>query len=188
MPGSVHETYSRPVTADEWWRLGAPPGLSTEVQLCVEGDGAIDPAALTAAVATASQACPGTRLMRRRQRWVDSGRTPDVRVAEADGFDRVRLDSPLLRAPLARQGRSSCEVVLIQGTPTTVIFRAHPGVMDGRGVMLWQREIFRALRGEAVEPADSRLTHDDVMAEIAARLGIGLPTAHRLPRSTSGGR
>ena len=175
MSSSVHDVYSRPVTADEWWRLGAPPGLVTEVQLCVEGDGAVDPAALTAAVAAASQACPGTRLMRRGQRWVDGGRTPDVRVAEADDFDRVRPDSPLLRAPLARQGRSSCEVVLIPGTPTTMIFRAHPGMMDGRGVMLWQREIFRALRGEAVEPADSRLTHDDVMAEIAARLDIGLP-------------
>ncbi len=175
MPGSVHDAYSRPVTADEWWRLGAPPGLVTEVQLCVEGDGAIDPAALTAAVATASQACPGTRLVRRGQRWVDSGRTPDVRVAKADGYDRDRLDSPLLRTPLACQGRSSCEVVLIQGTPATIIFRAHPGMMDGRGVMLWQREIFRALRGEAVEPADSRLTHEDVMADIAARLNIGLP-------------
>ena len=175
MPGSVHETYSRPVTADEWWRLGAPQGLSTEVQFCVEGDGSIDPAALSAAVATASRACPGARLVRRRQTWVDSGRTPDVRVAEADGFDRVRLDSPLLRAPLACQGRSSCEVVLVQGKPATVIFRAHPSVMDGRGVMLWQREVFRALRGEPAVPADSRLTHEDVMAEIAARLGIALP-------------
>lgn len=175
MPGSVHETYSRPVTADEWWRLGAPQGLSTEVQFCVEGDGAIDPAALSAAVATASRACPGARLVRRRQTWVDSGRTPDVRVAEADGFDRVRLDSPLLRAPLACQGRSSCEVVLVQGKPATVIFRAHPSVMDGRGVMLWQREVFRALRGEPAVPADSRLTHEDVMAEIATRLGIALP-------------
>ena len=177
MPGSVHETYSRPVTADEWWRLGAPPGLSTEVQFCVEGDSSIDPAALSAAVATASRACPGARLVRRRQTWVDSGRTPDVRVAEADGFNRVRLDSPLLRAPLACQGRSSCEVVLVQGTPATVIFRAHPSVMDGRGVMLWQREVFRALRGEPAVPADSRLTHEDVMAEIATRLGIAMPTA-----------
>jgi amino acid adenylation domain-containing protein len=177
MPGSVHETYSRPVTADEWWRLGAPQGLSTEVQLCVEGNGSIDPAALSDAVAAASRACPGARLVRRGQTWLDSGRTPDVRVVEAAGFDRVRLDSPLLRTPLACQGRSSCEVVLVQGKPATVIFRAHPSVMDGRGVMLWQREVFRALRGEPAVPADSRLTHEDVMAEIAARLGIALPPA-----------
>ena len=172
---SVPETYGRPITADEWWRLGSPQGLSTEVQLCVEGDGAIDPAALSLAVAAASQACPGTRLMRRGQQWVDSGQPPDVQVTDAAHFDRTRLDSPLLRTPLACKGRSSCEVVLVRGAPTTVIFRAHPGVMDGRGVMLWLRQVFRALRGEAVEGADSRLTHDDVMAEVAAKFGVDLP-------------
>jgi amino acid adenylation domain-containing protein len=172
---SVPETYSRPITADEWWRFGAPQGLATEVQLCVEGDGAIDPAALSVAVAASSQACPGTRLVRRGQHWVDSGRAPDIQVVDAADFDRTRLDSPLLRAPLACKGKSSCEVILVRGAPTTVIFRAHPGVMDGRGVMLWQRQVFRALSGEAVEGADSRLTHDDVMAEIIAKLGIDLP-------------
>jgi amino acid adenylation domain-containing protein len=181
---SVPEIYSRPVTSDEWWRFGEPAGLVTTVQLCVEGDGAIDPAALSEAVATASQACPGSRVMRRGQKWVDSGRAPEIRVAEAADFDRERLDSPLLRAPMASQGRSSCEVILVRGTPTTVIFRAHPSVMDGRGVMLWQRQAFRALRGEAVEPADSRLTHDDVMAEVAASLGIELPPRTESQEST----
>jgi amino acid adenylation domain-containing protein len=175
MSGSVPETYSRPITPDEWWRFGEPQGLITTVQLCVEGDGVIDFAALSEAVATASQACPGARVIRHGHQWVDSGRTPDIRVAEAADFDRKRLNSPLLRDPLACKGRSSCEVLLIQGAPTTVIFRAHPSVMDGRGVMMWQRQVFRALRGEAVEPADSRLTHDDVMAEVATRLGIELP-------------
>src|SRR5450755_2046889 len=136
MPSSVPETYSRPVTPDEWWRLGEPQGLITTVQLCVEGDGAIDPAALAEAVSVASEACPGARVIRRGQQWVDSGQTPDIRVAEAADFDRKRLDSPLLRAPLSCKGRSSCEVVLVQGAPTTMIFRAHPSVMDGRGVML----------------------------------------------------
>ena len=172
---SVPETYSRPITADEWWRFGSPAELVTAVQLCIEGDGAIDPAALSAATATAAQACPGTRLARCGQQWVDSGRAPEVQVAEAADFDRTRLDSPLVRVPLGRQGTATCQVILVQGSPTTVIFRAHPGVMDGRGVMLWQRQVFRALRGEAVEAADSRLTHEDVMAEIATSLGTDMP-------------
>jgi amino acid adenylation domain-containing protein len=171
----VPEKYSRPITSDEWWRFGAAKGLVNEVQLCIEGDGVIDPAALSSAVAVASQACPGARLVRRGQDWVDSGRTPDVVVADAADYDRERLDSPLLRAPLGRQGRSTCQVVLVRGTPTTVIFRAHPSVMDGRGTMFWQRQVFRALRGEAVETADSRLNHGDVMAAICANSGISLP-------------
>src|ERR1035438_7128855 len=131
-PRSAPDTYTRPITAGEWWKTVTLPGLVEAVQVCVEGDGAIDPAALTAAIAVASQECPGARLVRRGQRWVDSGRAPEVRVAEPAGFDRTRLDSPLLRTPLTGH-RSSCEVVLAQGaqgSPTTVVFRSHAGAID----------------------------------------------------------
>jgi amino acid adenylation domain-containing protein len=169
------QTYSRPVSAHEWWGLGIPEGLVTEVQLCVEGDGSIDPAALAAAVAVASEACPGARLVRRGQEWVDSGQPPPVRVVDGADFDRERLDSPVLHTPLGAEEEPSCEVVLVQGAPATVIFRAGP--MDGRGAMLWQREVFRALRGEDVEGATGTLASDEVKAEIAAKLGIDLPAA-----------
>jgi amino acid adenylation domain-containing protein len=173
---SPPDTYSRPIAPDDWTRFSNPRGLILELQLCVEGDGVIDPEALSAAVAEASQACPGARLVRRGRRWVDSGTTPVVTVAGAADFDRIGLDSPLLRHQMSCY-RSSCEAVLLRGAPTTVIFRAHAGVMDAQGLMLWQRQVFRALRGEAVEGATSRLTRDEAMAEIAARLGIDLPPA-----------
>ena len=168
-------TYSRPITPSDWWMLSNPGELAMEIQLCVEGHGGIDPAALAGAVATASQACPGARLVRRGRRFVDSGQAPPVRVADAADFDRTRLDSPLLRTPLARNGRASCEVVLVQGTPTTVVFRAHHAMMDGHGAMFWQQQVFRALRGEPVAGAHSRLT--EVMEEVAATLGVDLPPA-----------
>jgi amino acid adenylation domain-containing protein len=48
--------------------------------------------------------------------------------------------------------------------------------MDGSGAMLWQRQVFRALRGEALEAAaTSQMTCADVRAAIAARLGMELP-------------
>ena len=172
---SAPEKYSRAITPSEWWRSAIVlRGLVQEIQICVEGDGVIDPSALTAAISTASQACPGARLVRRGHHWVDSGTAPVLKVVHAADFDRTRLDSPLLRAQLTCY-RSSCEVVLVQGKPATVIFRAHPGVMDGQGVLLWQRQVFRALRGEALEGAASPLNRDMIMAEIATRLGIDLP-------------
>jgi amino acid adenylation domain-containing protein len=164
------ETYSRPITGEEWWRFGALRGLGPLNQLLVEGDGVIDEGELATAVAVASRACPGARLVRRGRQWVDSGQPPAVRAVDAAGFDRARLDSPLLRTPLTCQ-KSSSEVVLVPGTPTTIIFRAHSAVTDGHGLMLWQRQVFRALRGEPVEEATSRLTRDEVLAEIAATLG-----------------
>ncbi|WP_173092921.1 amino acid adenylation domain-containing protein [Actinomadura verrucosospora] len=167
--------YGKPISPHEWLALAHPRGLVMDVQLCVEGEGGIDPEALRAAVATASQACPGARLVRRGQRWVDGGIVPAVRVADAADFDRARLDSPLLRTPLTGEKSPSCEVVLVQGSPTTVVFRANHGVMDGGGAMLWQTQVFRALRGEPVEGAASPLTLEEVMERIADRLGIELP-------------
>jgi amino acid adenylation domain-containing protein len=155
---------------------GQPRGLAIEVQLCVEGDGVIDPPALNEAVAVASAACPGARLVRRGLQWVDSGNPPACHVRDAADFDRARLDSPLLRTRLSGSS-ASCEVVLVRGTPTTVIFRAHHAVMDGRGAMHWQRQVFRALRGEAVEEATSTLSSVEMIDEIAASRGIVPPVA-----------
>ncbi len=157
--------------------LAYPRGLSMDVQLCVEGDGDIDPQALAAAVEVASQACPGIRLVRRDRQWVDSGRAPAIRVAQAADFDRARLDSPVLRRPLTSERRPGIEAVLVRGTPATVIFRAHHAVTDGAGMVFWMTQVFRALRGETVEGADSRLTVDELKEQIAAGLGRELPPA-----------
>jgi amino acid adenylation domain-containing protein len=177
LPAREGDSYSRPISPVDWWMLAYPRGLSMDVQICIEGDGTIEVPALAVAVAAASQACPGTRLVRRGDRWVDSGRPPEVRVAQAAGFDRFRFDSPLLRQPLLSGRRPSCEVVLVPGRPATVIFRAHHAVMDGGGTMFWITQVFRSLRGEAVSEADSRLTVDELKEEIAARLGRELPPA-----------
>ena len=174
---SAMEPYSRRITSDEWIFLATPDGLSVEIQFCVEGNGIIDPEALSAALATVGRLCPGTRLVRRGRRWVDSGVPPVVRVVEADALGRPRLDSPLLQVRLSDRGGPTCEVVLLTGTPAAVVFRAHHGVMDGRGVMFWLAQVFRALRGETVAEATSRLTVDDMLAEIAATQGRELPPA-----------
>jgi amino acid adenylation domain-containing protein len=180
---SAAEPFSRDISPSEWWMLSTPRGRAAEVQLCVEGYGDIDPAALAAAVAAASQACPGARLVRRGRRWVDSGQPPPVRVADSEpGFDRFRLDSPLLRGRLDRPGALGCEVILVRGAPATVIFRVHHALMDGLGAMIWQAQVFRALRGEAVEGATTETTYAEIMVEAAAALGRELqPLPGKLP-------
>ncbi len=172
---SVSEPYSRRIAPDEWLFLAAPDGLSVEIQFCVEGDGAIDAGALSAALAEVGRRCPGTRLVRRRRRWVDSGVPPVVRIAEPDALGRPRRDSALLNSRLAVRNSPTCEVVLLPGTPTAVVFRAHHGVMDAKGAMFWLTQVFRALRGEPVVEATSRLTANDILAEIASAQGREFP-------------
>jgi amino acid adenylation domain-containing protein len=160
--------YRRPVSAADWVSLSRPPGWRPYIQLLVEGHGSIDPDALTAAVAVASQACPGLRATLEGRTWVDSGVAPAVVVADPASFDRMRLDSPLLRERPGT-GPLSSEVILVPGSPTTVVFRAHHAILDGRGALVWLRQVFRALRSEPVEAADDP-RNSEIMAEEISRL------------------
>jgi amino acid adenylation domain-containing protein len=136
----------------------APPFA---VQVFVEGHGVVDPRALEAAVAAASDACPGARLVWRGRAWADSGRPPPVRRVEAPQFDGHRFaDAPWLRDRLDPVAGPTCEVLLVEGARTTLVFRAFHGVMDGQGVLMWARDVFRALRGEA--PLGAPSTQTDV--------------------------
>ncbi|WP_160159235.1 non-ribosomal peptide synthetase [Streptomyces sp. SLBN-118] len=51
----------------------------------------------------------------------------------------------------------SCEVVLREGDQAALLFRAHHAVMDGRGVLDWILDTFRALRGQEPLGAPSPL-------------------------------
>jgi AMP-binding enzyme len=112
---------------------------------------------------------------------VDSGRPPAIKVAGAACFDLARLDSPLLRTYLSGNRylsgnhSPSSEVVLVRGEPATVVFRASHAAMDGVGAILWARQVFRALRGEHVEPVTDQMNCAQVRAAIADRLGRELP-------------
>ncbi|MFI6448582.1 non-ribosomal peptide synthetase [Kitasatospora sp. NPDC050543] len=166
--------FRRPVSATEWLYLGAHRlGRAMVLQLVVEGEGELDPAGLQAAVTAAAQACPGSRLVRRGRTWLDSGRPPQVRVAgDGSGPDaELRDGTAPLETPLDLAHGPGCEVLLIPGTPsrpTTVVFRAFHGVMDGHGAQLWLAEVFRALRGDPPRPARSALTDAELLAAVGA--------------------
>ncbi|MEU9006093.1 non-ribosomal peptide synthetase [Streptomyces sp. NPDC048551] len=165
--GAETGTYRRPVSPTECWFLVYPPSVPGVIQVFVEGGGTIDRAALTAAVHTAADACPGSRLTRRGMEWVDSGRAPEVRTGLGAGLDRTTFaDEPALHVPLMGDGGPTCEVLLLEGEPATVVFRAFHGAMDGKGVLLWAGEVFRALRGEAPLGAPSELTETDLLDKV----------------------
>ncbi|MBH0774788.1 peptide synthetase [Nocardia bovistercoris] len=158
-------------------RQVAPPFL---MQLALPGDGALDPARLRHAVEVASAASPGARLVRSGAHWVDSGRAPRVIVVQGHTLSRIDLEAdPIITAPL--EPDTTVEVMLLTGDPVTVVLRVFHGVMDGMGMVLWMRDIFRVLRGH--DPVG----HPDPVAdrELVRRLGApGLP-ALMVPRFRS---
>ncbi|MDF3293885.1 non-ribosomal peptide synthetase [Streptomyces silvisoli] len=162
------QPYNRAVSPLEWIFLGIEPERSV-VNHLVEGDGRLGAEDLAHAVSVASEANPGARLVLQDRRWVDSGKAPEVRLLTAETFNRERLDSPALRTGLTGP---TCEVLLVPGDPTTVVFRAAHAVMDGRGLLMWMGDVFRVLRGEEPLGANSPIGNDDLLRRICAPDGL----------------
>ncbi|WP_406397501.1 non-ribosomal peptide synthetase [Streptomyces sp. NBC_00879] len=172
--------FRRPVSPTEWSYLAAARlGELLVLQLVVEGTGPIDALDLSRAVARASASCPGSRLVRRGRMWIDSGLPARVVVADGVGFDRRTLTGlPELTGPLAEaEGRSGCEVLLLTGEPSTVVFRVSHAVMDLKGAAMWAAEVFRALRGEPLHGAAGSLADYqllDALGRTGQRPRLGL--------------
>ncbi|MFF3114838.1 non-ribosomal peptide synthetase [Kitasatospora sp. NPDC057904] len=188
--------FRRPVSPTEWSYLAAARlGELMVIQLVVEGAGRIDARALAGAVARASRACPGSRVVRRGRTWHDGGVPARVVAVDAPAFDRAALTGlPELTGHLAQAEDSpACEVLLLTGEatgepagkaagepavePTTVVFRAAHAVMDLKGLQTWAAEVFRALRGEPAQDAADPLTDHRLLAALGRsgqrpRLGL----------------
>ncbi|KAB7834290.1 peptide synthetase [Streptomyces mobaraensis] len=173
--------YSRPISPTERGYLaGALVTPPMAIQIFVEGEGAVTADELRRAVVVASEACPGARLVKRGNRWADSGITPPVLEVDGAALDRRTFDtagSEVLRRPFSPVKGPNCEVLLLSGEPATIVFRAFHAVMDGKGVMTWAQEVFRALRGEEPVGAPSTETESGVVK----RFGTGAPAPGPAP-------
>lgn len=132
-------------------------------QMVYEGEGFFDEEKWKHAVEIASCANPGSRVVLKGalsfSKWIDSGRTPGLRVVDGMGWDASGdKGAPFLQEHLDPFNGPSCEVVLIKGSTPRVAFRTHHAVMDGRGTIHWAEDVFRALRGESPAGSGSALT------------------------------
>ncbi|MCP2330596.1 non-ribosomal peptide synthetase [Actinoalloteichus caeruleus] len=174
MTGWDGDVYTRPVAPMDTWFLLYPDAVAGIIQVFVEGTGTIDPDRLAEAVEAASEACPGTRLVREGRTWVDSGVAPPLRVVDGSRLDRTAFTGmPVLHDRMPETG-PPCEVLLLTGSPTTVVFRADHAALDGKGVLVWVEDVFRVLRGERPRGASSELTEADVIAGAPPPSGTAL--------------
>lgn len=150
---AVGRPYHRAITPAEWTYLGLP--MPQDIQYVIEGEGDLSPDDVIRAVGLASEASPGTRLVRRGKLWVDSGVSPAVRVMDRP-LDRRHLDCQALQAHAGSRG-TPLEVLLFPGDPASVVFRGRHEVTDARGLALWVEDVFRVLRGQEPVGAASTL-------------------------------
>lgn len=178
----MQKRFQRPLSSAERLWLGLESVVPTNLsvfQTVMEGYGTVDFDHLQAAVAKASQANPGSRLIlkgaSRWAHWVDSGINPRVKRALGEAWSGYNPDgASFLYDPLPYSG-PTCEVVLLEGPIARLVFRINHAVMDGRGTYTWVKDIFRVLRGEEPLGTCSSLTEGRLMSTITDKTKIYPP-------------
>lgn len=157
--------YVRRLSGMERYSLVINRAYRYHVDAVVEGEGWIDPADLQIAIGIAAEANPGMRVRLRGWlglcRWVDSGEPPALRVLEDVDWDaRSEKGAYFLDQRLdPARGEAAADVLLLRCLDglTRVVFRGCHAAFDGRGMLHWLLDVFRALRGEKTLGSDSRM-------------------------------
>ncbi len=177
--------YSRRLSAMERYSLVIDAAYRYHVDGVVEGVGDIEPALLQAAVDKAAEANPGVRVRLKGVlgfcRWVDSGIAPVVHVVNGNAWDGASDSNSQFMAQRlgVLEGGPVADVLLVHGCDqrTRLVFRGLHAALDGRGMMHWMLEVFRALRGEALHGSNSTLTDLDIQAQFRDSVVIEPPAA-----------
>lgn len=161
--------YERKLSGIERYSLAINEIYRYNVDGLIIGTGELTIEELRYAVAAAAKENPGMRVRLRAflgfAKWVDSGIPPEVWEVDAPDWDfRSERGAEFLQKrfePLS--GTPIADVILVRGkNKIGVIFRGLHAAVDGRGMMHWIHEVFRALRGENLLGAHAKETDFDV--------------------------
>jgi hypothetical protein len=171
-----HKRYSRKVSPIERASLVLNEFCNYNCDIIVEGHGALSVDTLRSAVEKAAQANPGSRVRLRGvlgfSRWVDSGIAPEVQEVRASAWDgRSERGAAFLEERFdALAGGPICRLVYVRGSPARIVFRALHAAVDGRSLLHWIAEVFRALRGEPLLGSPCTYVEWDIMRKFQDRV------------------
>lgn len=188
--GGATEPYARVLSPIERCSLVLHAVHRYHLDAVVEGQGSIGLDALQAAVARAAAVNPAIRVRLRGVlgfcRWVDSGEPPGVRVVADSAWNGLGSAGADFMGEGLRPvaGGPVSDIFLVHGRDgrERVVFRAVHAAVDGRAMLHWMQEVFRALRGEPLLGSSSTLTDwqlqeqlKDKVTDAAPPLGACLP-------------
>lgn len=168
--------YARRISPIERGYLNAAAtGTPQLIQMVIEGEGTLDPAALRRAARAATEASPGLAVRRRGPLWRSGGPGPEVVELPAGtglGHAFFHRDLSVVTGPVCELG------VIRDADATRLVVRASHIVTDGRGLRQWIADLFRVLRDE--DPVGCPDTVDDAHFREAAGEIRPAPEAARL--------
>lgn len=188
MMTSQRARYERKLSGVERYSIAINEIHRYNVDGLIAGIGHIDLDDLRRAVTAAAEANPGIRVRLKGMlgfaKWVDSGIAPEVTQVDAPQWDfNSNEGAEFLKKPFdPMAGGPIADVILVRTNDKTgVIFRNLHAAVDGRGVMHWMQEVFRALRGEPLLGSDSTLAD----FEVAERFRDKLPQEQKQAKEKS---
>jgi hypothetical protein len=178
-----HKRYTRKLSPIERASLVLNEFCNYNCDIIVEGHGALSVDTLRNAVEKAAQANPGSRVRLRGvlgfSRWVDSGIAPEVREVWASSWDgRSEHGAAFLEERFdALAGGPVCKLLYVRGNPSRIVFRALHAAVDGRSLLHWIAEVFRALRGEPLLGSPCTYVEWDIMRKFQEKINRGAADA-----------
>lgn len=145
----------RKITPFEWVYLSATAAFPPfAIQLRIDLSVLPAPELLERALEIAASANPGARLVAAGQWWLDSGKSPSIRIVSAEEI--FSLSHPHLHAALSCDDKPPIEVLYWH--EAGLIFRCAHALMDAAGLLFFAQETFRALRGEGLRGTTSNVS------------------------------
>ncbi|WP_028079806.1 hypothetical protein [Solimonas soli] len=170
---------SRPLSAIEYYHysIGAHPRTlepPRDVVFVLEARNELLPSQWQRALDAAAAANPGARLRlhghRRAARWKSDGPGPRLRVVEDCIWDGQSGQGSefIFEPPLALRDGPVVELIVAyrRSGGAFVILRSHHAIMDGSGGLHFLKEVFRALRGEALLGSNAAYSDADLLCSL----------------------
>jgi hypothetical protein len=174
-----HKRYTRKLSPIERASLALNGFCNYNCDIVVEGQGALSVDTLRSAVDKAARANPGSRVRLHGvlgfSRWIDSGIAPEVQEVRATSWDgRSERGAAFLEERFdALAGGPICKLLYVRGSPAHIVFRALHAAVDGRSLLHWIAEVFRALRGEPLLGSPCTYVEWDVMRKFQDKINRG---------------
>lgn len=118
---------------------------SLAIQIVVEGFGQINSNDFYDAVKKACDACPLSKCTYSNKQWVESTKTTPIYYLTSLEFDGFDFSSDLFKRKINHDKNPVTEIFFIRSNLNRIIFRIFHGAMDGKGALIWIKNIFKAL-------------------------------------------
>ncbi|AKU95092.1 putative peptide synthetase [Labilithrix luteola] len=161
--------FERPLSSLERYALALDRVHRYEVVAVAEGEGDVDADRLRDAITSVAAVTPGLRARLTEDetsaRWVGDGPLPDVREVDDSEWDGMSEGhTAFLDRRFDASSGPVAEVIIVRcrDDRTRLVFRGLHAAFDGRGLVHWASDIFRALRQEPLVGSSDVVTDDDI--------------------------